>query len=127
MNKDLKNVVDLLTRIQLDLNRIEEITEKNPSIEITLEGNWGLPESVEDLAANTRATILRLKRKEVREAMEKIVAGFDKLHLLTNTDSFSLQVIEHTYPTELREFCIIEFVEIFNDWLAEINQFKGVR
>ena len=123
MQEEKKKVVDYLERVRHDLDQIRRLADDDEDIAIFLMKTWQPKTSIDDLAADVRTSIERMKKDKTLEILGKIEAGLMQLNELTNTDKYALELLEHNYPIQLRDVSIEELVYIFRDYADRISNY----
>ena len=123
MQEEKKKVVDYLERVRHDLDQIRRLADDDEDIAIFLMKTWQPETSIDDLAADVRTSIERMKKDKTLEILGKIEAGLMQLNELTNTDKYALELLEHNYPIQLRDVSIEELVYIFRDYSDRISNY----
>jgi len=123
MDEKKQEVIDYLERAKYSLDQIQRLANDDEDIAIFLMTTWQPKTSLDDLAADVRTSIERMKKDETLEILGKIEAGLMQLDNLTNTDKYALDLLEHNYPEELRNVSIEELVYIFRDYSDRISNY----
>ena len=123
MDEKKKEVIDYLERVRHDLDQIRRLADDDEDIAIFLMKTWQPKTSIDDLAADVRTSIERMKKDKTLEILGKIEAGLMQLNELTNTDKYALELLEHNYPIQLRDVSIEELVYIFRDYSDRISNY----
>ena len=123
MQEEKKKVVDYLERVKRNLDQIRRLADDDEDIAIFLMKTWQPETSLDDLAADVRTSIERMKKDKTLEILGKIEGYLMQLNVLTNTDKYALELLEHNYPEELRNVSIEELVYIFRDYTDRISNY----
>ena len=118
-----QELIQALEKAQKELDEARALADDDEDIAIFLMKTWQPETSIDDLAADVRATIDRMKKDKTLEILGKIEAGLMQLDTLTHTDKYALELLEHNYPEELRNVSIEELVYIFRDYGDRISNY----
>ena len=119
----MEELINYLAQAEDGLVKATRLADNNEDIAIPLTEESRLNESIDDYAANLRATIINLKKRETKKAIKEIISGLQKLNKLTNEDDFALELIEHCYPKSLKEDSLLQMYFSFHRYLDNIKDY----